>query len=84
MPVPYMTGEAGGSGTWYWAIMGKYSEPTLKFFIKEADIVLSNTIGVFLATKFLYLEHVTKITMLNPKSEYRNSKQIQITKTPMT
>ena len=53
----------------FYADMGKYAEQTLKFSIKEADIVLSNTIGVFLATKFFYLEHITKITMLNPKFE---------------
>ena len=68
----------------FYADMGKYAEQTLKFSIKVADIVLSNTIGVFLATKFFYLEHITKITMLNPKSEYRDSKQIRITKIPMT
>ena len=52
------------------AIMGKYSAATLKFSIKEADIVLSNTIGVFLATKFFLSG--TYHENHNVKSEIRN------------
>ena len=51
---------------------GKYAEPTLKFYIKEADIVLSNTIGVFLATK-IFLSG-TYHENQNVKSEIRISK----------
>jgi hypothetical protein len=52
--------------------MVKYAEPTLKFSIKEADIVLSDTIGVFFGHKIFlsgkYHENH------NVKSEIRISK----------
>ena len=56
----------------FYADMGKYAEQTLKFSIKEGDIVLSNTIGVFLATKFFLSG--TYHENHNVKSEIRISK----------
>ena len=52
--------------------MGKYAKQTLKFSIKEADIVLSNTIGVFLAIK-IFLSGIYH-EKHNVKSEIRISK----------